>query len=243
MSRFFAPPENIKENRIFIDGDEARHILTVMRLGEGDAVVVFDGTGNQYQGFIDSVDKRKKILIVEIIKTEKPLIGNIPEVTLAQAMPKKDKMEYILEKATELGVSRIIPVITRRTIARPDTLAFSRKLSRWEKIATSAAKQCGRISIPRISDIKRFKDIIDISEKYDLSVFAVLNDKTRPMKEVLKEINPRKILVFIGPEGGFAPDEISMCADNFKFVSLGYNVLKSDTAGLFALSVINYEYS
>ncbi len=242
MSRFFVSPEKVKKDKIIVDGSEAHHILTVMRLKENDPVVVFDGTGKQYEGFISSSDRKKKTLVIEVIKTEKPLANTLPEITLAQAIPKKDKMKYILEKSTELGISAIIPIITERTIVRPEGFS-TQKIQRWKRIVTSASKQCGRVSVPEIQNPAYLKDIINNVSEYDMCIVASLHGKTVPLKNVFENTKPRRILVFIGPEGGFTPDEVKLCNDNFKFVSLGKNVLKSDTAGLFVLSAVNYEYS
>lgn len=244
VSRFYVDPENVHNNEIFIEGKEANHILAVMRLKEGDIVVVFDGTGEEYTGFIKTADKKHRSLTVEIIKTTKPATNKVPEIDVAQAIPKKDKMDYILEKATELGVSGIIPVITSRTIVRLDGPAALKKTIRWQKIAMAAAKQCGRVSAPLVKSIVSFKELLTGIDCYDLCLFATLQDPTVSIKSVLSGFRGRRILVLIGPEGGFTPEEIKQVdAINCRFISLGKNVLKSDTAGLFILSVINYEFS
>jgi 16S rRNA (uracil1498-N3)-methyltransferase len=242
MSRFFAPKENIKGNIIYIDGQEARHILNSMRLKENDKVVVFDGTGKEYTGFIKNA--RPKSLTVEIIKARSPKIETIPEITLAQAIPKKEKMDYVIEKATELGVHAIIPIITERTIVRLEKNRAANKVVRWNKIAVAAAKQCGRRDVPEIKDVRKFYNVIDDIDKFDLALMAHLSEDTTPFKEAITEFTTGKIIIFIGPEGDFTPDEILMAKNtSCKFISLGNRVLKSDTAGVFALSVLNYEFS
>ncbi len=242
MPRFFAPKENIKGNLIYIDGQEARHILNVMRLMENDKVIVFDGTGKEYTGFVKQA--RPKSLTVKIISTRAPKVDTIPEITLAQAIPKKEKMDYIVEKATELGVHSIIPLVSERTIVRFESDKAINRLARWKKIAIEAAKQCGRTDVPEIKDIQKFYNIIDDINKFDLALMGYVSEGTVSLKEAVSDFKTGKIIVFIGPEGDFTPDEILMAKDtSCKFISLGKRVLKSDTAGLFVLSVLNYEFS
>jgi len=152
-------------------------------------------------------------------------------------------MDYIVEKATELGVSRIVPLVSERTVVRPDDDSSDKKVERWHKIAVEASKQCGRTDVPSVEKIARYKEVLGDIEGYDLTLVACLTKDTIPIKEALKGFKAGKILIFIGPEGDFTLEEIGMAsAGNCKFVSLGKRVLKSDTAGLFALSVIGYEF-
>lgn len=242
MPRFFAPKENIKGNLIYIDGQEARHILNVMRLRENDKVIVFDGTGKEYTGFIKQT--KPKSLTVEIISTRAPKVDTLPEITLAQAILKKEKMDYVIEKATELGVHGIIPLVSERTIVRFENDKAIDKLTRWKKIAIEAAKQCGRCDVPEIKDVQKFYNAIDNINNFDLALMGCLSEDTIAFKEAVSDFKTGKIIVFIGPEGDFTPDEILMAKDtSCKFISLGKRILKSDTAGLFVLSVLNYEFS
>ena len=240
MSRFFVPKEFIKSKSIYITGLEAHHILDVMRLKVSDEVVVFDGTGREYTGIVISADR--KSLEVEIKSTREPSAGRGPFITLIQAITKKDKMDYIAEKATELGVSRIIPVTTERTIPEWDDAKKAGVVHRWRKISLEAAKQCGRSDIPEVSRIMPFKELTVL--EYDLKLIAVLSDKAMKLKDALKNGSVKKIAVAIGPEGDFTPEEAEdALKKGFKIVSLGPRVLKSDTAGLAVLSMINYEYA
>lgn len=242
MSRFFAPKENIKDNLIHIDGREARHIQNVMRLKESDKVVVFDGTGAEYTGFIKEV--KPKSLTVEIISTKLPAAETPPEITLAQAIPKRGKMDYIVEKATELGVRGIIPIISERTIVRVESGKEPKKIERWRKIALAASKQCGRRDVPEIKEPQKFYNAIDKINNFDLALMPCFSESVIPIKEALSDLRGGRTVVFIGPEGDFTPEEIEMARNTTcKLVSLGKKVLKSDTAGLYVLSVLNYELS
>ncbi len=244
MSRFYVPKENVRKNVIVIDGREAHHILDVMQLREKDKVVAFDGTGNEYTGFIKEIDKRGKRITVEVVRTETPAAESIPEITLAQALPKKSKMDHIVEKATELGAARVIPLITERTIVRPNAAGCKKKVERWRKIAVEASKQCGRVSVPEIEEVSLYGDVVSRMDGYDLALLACLTDKTVPIKKALAGFKSGKILVLIGPEEDFTPEEARLARrDNCRLVSLGRRVLKSDTAGLFVLSALVYEFS
>jgi len=242
LSRFFAPKENVKGNLIYIDGREARHILNVMRLGEEDKVVVFDGTGKEYTGFIKTA--KLKSLTVEIITTRSPKDESLPQITLAQAIPKKEKMDSIVEKATELGVSAIAPLISERTVVELEEGKAFGRVERWRKIARESSKQCGRTRVPEIKDIRKFSDAACDINDFDLGLMAHLSGNTRSLKDAISGFVGGKIIVFVGPEGDFTPEEIRLTEDTgCKFISLGRRVLKSDTAGFYILSVLNHEFS
>ena len=241
MSRFFVPKEAIDGKTIRLDGPEAHHVLDVMRLRTGDGVTTFDGSGREYEGIIK--EARPKSLMIEITSTrEVPAEGKVL-VTLAQAIPKKDKMDYIVEKATELGVHKIAPIETARTIVRLKGDRAKERAERWRRIAREAAKQCGRTTVPEIEDIRDYGSFLGAVKGYGLILMACLVTGTEDMGEVLKGQRAGNMLLFIGPEGDFTPDETTAArSKGARMVSLGPRVLKSDTAGLAALTMINYEY-
>lgn len=240
MSRFYVPRESVKGNIINISGREAHHILDVMRLKAPDKVVIFDGTGKEYTGFIKKV--RAGSATIEIVDTKIPHGMESAGITLVQAIPKKDKMDYIVEKSTELGVSKIMPLVTGRTIPNWDGPKRAASVERWRKIAMEASKQCGRADIPEIDDIKNFADITAEAARYDLALIAALGDNSVKLKDALKGFAGGKVIIAIGPEGDFTPDETKEAKKSgFKPVSLGSRVLKSDTAGPFVLAILNYE--
>jgi len=243
MSRFYVPKENVRGDNIIIDGAEAKHITTVMRLAMGDTVVIFDGTGKEYIGVIKNITSKG----VNVAITETRAAGgeDLVRVTLAQAIPKKEKMDYIVEKSTELGVHEILPIVTERTVVRVDEDDRKKKHERWQRLAQEAAKQCGRRDIPQIRPIMLLGDSIKMVNDFDLSLVAYLSDDTVPLRDAIKNTSPARVAVYVGPEGDFSPKEIDLFKSNTKarYVSLGKRVLKSDTAGLFLLSCINYEFS
>lgn len=248
MSRFYVPKESVKGDSIYISGKEAHHILDVMRLKVSDSIMVFDGTGKVYTGIVKEAGR--KSLSLKIIETRSVSEEKRCSVTLIQAIPKKEKMDYIAEKATELGVSSIIPVLTVRTIPEWGEAKKVSIVERWQNIAKEAAKQCGRTDIPEISPIMLFGDCFSrlgsggiAMTTWDLKLIAALSDKAIKLKDVLKSCAGGRIAIAIGPEGDFTPEEIKAAeSTGFKTVNLGSRVLKSDTAGLAVLSIINYEY-
>ncbi|MFH1190183.1 MAG: 16S rRNA (uracil(1498)-N(3))-methyltransferase [Candidatus Omnitrophota bacterium] len=242
MSRFYVPEGSVKGNLIEIGGREAHHIMDVMRLKELDKVVTFDGTGREYTGFIKEV--RRKSVVIEIVETKTPQGRPACDMTLIQALPKKDKMDYIVEKSTELGVSRMIPVVTERTVPNWDERKRELSVERWRKISMEASKQCGRADVPDISQVRDFTGICANASDYDLALIAALDESAVDLRSVLIGFGGGKIAVAIGPEGDFTPGEVAKAKESgFRVVSLGTRILKSDTAGLFTLAILNYEFS
>jgi len=252
MSRFFVPPECIKGNTALIEGEEAHHILDVMRLKGGDRVQFFDGRGRLYQGKIFATGTRKLKLKIECVYKDL-LLSNL-EITLIQALPKKNKMDYIVEKSTELGVDIICPVQTARTIVKLDKARQLSRKNRWQRLTREAAKQCGRRRIPQVKDIAPWSEVLFSLNTFDWKLIACLSGKTLNLRDVLRApLEPRRrvslgrgksrrIAFLIGPEGDFTPDEVRQAEDaGCIAVSLGTNVLKSDTAAIATLAMINYE--
>lgn len=243
MSRFYVPKEAVKGEIILITGPEAHHIIDVMRLKRLDKVVAFDGTGAEYTGFIKDV--KKKAVVMKVVETRLPPRVSKSKITLIQSIPKKDKMDYVVEKATELGAYSIMPIVTARTIVRWSREKKALAVDRWKRIAREASKQCGRPDITDIQEIKDYGDVIKTLTEYDLVLIATLaGADTIRMKDAIKDFKGGKIAVLIGPEGDFTPDEVARARKAFfKPVTLGSRVLKSDTAALAALAVLNYEFA
>jgi 16S rRNA (uracil1498-N3)-methyltransferase len=242
MSRFYVPPASIDGKIITVTGDEAHHIRDVMRLKVSDRVVAFDGTGHEYVGVLKELGP--KSVVVEIIQTRVPSGAQNFTITLIQAIPKKEKMDYIVEKATELGVFRIVPVMTERTIVDWDQKKKDSSADRWRRISLAASKQCGRLDIPSIESVRNFKETLKDKAEYNLALIAALSEDAIPLKKILSGFKSGNIVVAIGPEGDFTPDEIKMAEGaGYKLVGLGRRVLKSDTAGLAALAIIDHELS
>lgn len=236
MSRFYCLPQEVKNNQIVIEREsEVRHITTVLRHKKGDKVVVFDGSGQEYHGFILSLSKQK--LVIQIESTIKPQEVKA-HITLACALPKKSKFDFIIQKATELGVDEVIPIITERTIVKKKNQA--NKLNRWQKIVNEAAKQCGRVKLPKVNEICDFEQVLGRIKEFDLALIPHLAHERRNLQD-LDFSNAKSAIVFIGPEGDFSDKEIEMALNKGCIaVTLGPNVLKVDTAAIFSVGILSY---
>lgn len=240
MSRFYVPEEAVKGDQISISGKEAHHILDVMRLNVSDEVVVFDGKGKEYVGKVMEIGR--KSLTLKIVEYRNVSQEKKYSITLIQAITKKNKMDYIVEKATELGVDTIMPVITARTIPDWDEAKRADVVLRWQKIAKEASKQCGRITLPQIKPLSGLGEAVKNSNVYGTKLMAALAGEPIKLKDTLKDCPEGRIVIAIGPEGDFTTEEIGIAAKfGFKTVDLGPRVLKTDTAALAVLAIIDYE--
>lgn len=236
MKRFFINRQDIQDNKIVISGKEAHHIKDVTRLNINDRFLGIDGTGKLYTLRIANISD---VIEAEIEKISEKIM-NMPRILLACALPKKGQMDYIVEKATELGVSEIIPVITRRTIVKVDKKNNDNKLNRWKSIAVEASKQSGRDKVTDIHNIMDFKDAVLFIGKlgYHKRIIPCLSEGTKNLAELYIGYK-RDIVVLIGPEGDFTREEIAFASNaGFIPVSLGPLVLKVETACLYCLSLI-----
>lgn len=241
MSRFYVEPGSVRGDSIVVTGDEAHHIIDVMRLKVGDDVVAFDGLGREYSAIIEVIGKKDLTLRIKA-RHEGKAMGGL-SITLIQAIPKSDRMDYIVEKSTELGTRVIAPVFTDRTIAKWDSKKTAARLDRWKNIAMAASKQCGRSDIPDVREASIFDSALAIAADTDIKLIAALSDRAKPLKEVLAGRRAKSAAIAIGPEGDFTAREVRTAEDaGFIPVSLGQLVLRSDTAGLAVISILNYEY-
>ena len=241
--RFYVPPDAIfpDKNLILIkDKAEAHHIRDVMRLKKGDIVDIFDGQGREFSCYIEEINKNEVIIKIKEESVSKH--DRLFSITLYQAIPKKTKMDFIVEKTVELGVARIVPIVTDRTV--PEIKDFTKKVERWRRIGMASSKQCGRRILPVISDVTDFNSALIDSKQKDFTVFASLDKESKPLKNISRGLTPAHIAVFVGPEGDFSPREIALAKENgSSMCSLGSLVLKSETAAIYILSCLMYEYS
>ena len=262
MHRFFTNGINEYEKTISITGEDVNHIKNVLRLSEGDEITISDGRGRDYISCISSINENEVLAdIVDICDTAAELPADI---TLFQGMPKGDKMELIIQKAVELGVHDIVPVMMDRTVVKLDDKKKDKKISRYQLIAESAAKQSGRGMIPEVKPFMGYKEAIDFVSASDYDVLLVPYEDARGMQyshEVINDVGhtvfdskpavendshlsndkKKKIAIFIGPEGGFASSEIEMAKSaDAKVFSLGHRILRTETAGLTILSILMF---
>lgn len=238
MARFLLPPSDWQTSPS-LTGDEARHISQVLRMKAGERVVVFDGKGNRAAATILSVSRdRIGLELGETLPSAQP----VPMITLAQAIPKGKNMDFIVQKAVELGTSAIQPLVTRHTIVQPgDT-----KADKWRRVALEACKQCGQDTLPEISDPLPFdRWIASQAGTPGLKIIASLAEGARPLREILKSRpGTTEATVLIGPEGDFSPEETaSALAAGFLPATLGDIVLRVETATFFCLSALRFEFS
>ena len=229
MHRFFVPEENRTENEIVIHGDDVNHIRNVLRMTKGEKVMVSCGKGVDYECEILAVSDSEISLL---IRDEKPAVSELPvKITLFQALPKKDKMELVIQKAVELGAASIVPVKTKRCVVKLDAKKEEKKVTRWRTIAESAAKQSGRGVLPEVTAVKSFSEALSMANEMDY-VMIPYELCVRPGQSVG---------IFIGPEGGFERGEVDAAvAQGIKPISLGKRILRTETAGLAALSILMF---
>lgn len=245
MSRFFVPPENIGDKTIEItDRGDLRHMKKVLRLRAGDEVDVSDTERFEYRATIDSLDDDVAVLTI----VDKQAFAREPEteVTLFQGIPKQGKMESIIQKCVELGIREIVPVFTERTVVVDKGNNMSKKIDRWNKVSAEAVKQCRRGLIPHVRDAVRMHEIMDELSEYDLVLIPYEDEEKTTIKQVLRGwsngSHGSRIAVIIGPEGGFAEDEVeAVVRTGGKAVTLGRTTLRTETAGPATLAMIMYE--
>ncbi|HHX36680.1 MAG TPA: 16S rRNA (uracil(1498)-N(3))-methyltransferase [Clostridiaceae bacterium] len=247
MPRFFiesvVPPSAIT---LTLDGDDTHHICQVLRLKVGDEIDVSDDHHTLHRCRIERLPDRGERLFVRILD-RRPSDGEPPyRITLYQGLPKGDKMSTIIRMAVELGVTRVVPVIARRSVAKPDEKKMANRLQRWRRVAEAAAKQCGRGRIPDIQDFRTVREAIDeLTDQVDGLIFVPYEgEDSVSLKALLQgEDLPRHIAFFIGPEGGFAGSEIAdLQAAGWRTVTLGPRILRTETAAANVLSMLSYHF-
>ena len=243
MSVFFIPTDNISENEITITGSDVNHIKNVLRMRVGDLIACNDTAGNVYNCRIEEFKADEIVLQIferTEAKSELPL-----KISLFQGLPKADKMELIIQKAVETGVYGIYPVINERSVVKLDSKKAAQKTERWQKIAESAAKQSGRAIIPVVHEPVVYKRAIELAKTENKEIlFPYENAEGMAYsKKVIEEtVKKEACAVFIGPEGGFSEAEVGLAKDSgAKIISLGHRILRTETAGLFVMSVLSFE--
>ena len=237
MSKFFIPRENISSGKLIIDGEDVKHITKVLRMGTGDMIICCDGMGNDYTAKISAVSSQ---IECEIISTKKAETEANIRVILIQGIPKSAKMDYIIQKTTELGICEIYPCDMNRCVSKPEG---GKKTERWQKIAREAAKQSGRGVVPKVHNTINLDGAMEILKSADLSFIpyeCAENNYLRPLLQSAK--SPETIAFMIGPEGGFDKDEIDkLTTEGIPAVSLGKRILRTETAGEAVLAMVMYE--
>lgn len=244
LHRFFVNEEDIKNDYVKISGKDYKHISKSLRLEKGDKIIACTGDG--YDLTVELEDFTSDQVRAKIIKKEKSKSETFHEITIAQAIPKKRNMELVIQKTTEIGVKKIIPLNTKRTIVKLKGKKKKKRISRWQRIAEEAAKQSQRGVIPEVEDLFTIKELKKIKEEYDLILVLWASEKDKYLSELISNLDTnekKKILLIVGPEGGFNEKEIDFLKNKLKSnsVSLGPRILRTETAPIVGISIILYE--
>jgi len=245
MHRFYLPPALCRPPLLKLTGGEAHHARDVLRLGGREEVRVLDGAGRQFVCEVQASDRREVILLVK-----QTLVAEPPRarVTLAQAIPKGKILESIIQKATELGVARIVPVLSERVATRLDEAAAADKAEKWQQVAVEAIKQCGQPWLPEVEKPATLPAWLARGEKFELALVGSLQGDGQHPRKYFQEFAeqhqrmPNAVAGWIGPEGDFTAEELDLIrASGARPVDLGPLVLRSETAALYLVAVVRHE--
>ena len=241
MHRFFVEPSQIGEKEIVITGPDVNHIRNVLRMRAGEELLAADGQGSEYRCILRELQDSE--IRAEICRKLSGSAELPSRITLFQGLPKSDKMDLIIQKCVELGVFRIVPVTTKRTVVKLDAKKEESRRKRWTAVSESAAKQSGRGIIPEISGVQSFREAVE--EAGELDVCLIPYEKAENMartREILSGIPAgASIGVFIGPEGGFEEEEVREAMEaGARPITLGRRSLRTDTAGMAVLAMLGY---
>lgn len=243
MRRFYAPPENFRGDKITLDSEQTKHLRDVLRLRPGENINIFDGEGKEFSCVIEEIGKRETALKI-VAETNPRAPESSLDLTLAVALLKGEKFDLVLQKAVELGVTRLVPLQTRRADVRlKDAREIEKKLERWRKIVSEAAKQCGRAKLMQIENPQSFEKFIEKSSSPNS------NNETRVLfsergGETFSEIKAgEKFVAVIGSEGGWEDSEIEFArANNFQIVTLGGRILRAETAAISLAAILQNRF-
>ena len=246
MHRFYIPPAAWNPDALALDEAESHHALNVLRLQEGEKIVVFNGHGTEATAQIAPGSTKRAVRLQMLHKAKTPPLPC--RITLAQAVPKGKNMDLIVQKATELGAAEIAPLLSERTVARmEDTDDAAAKQAKWQATVIEAAKQCGQNWLPTVALPRSPKDFFGSMARgaYELMLIASLQSDSRHLRSLLEESaggKPTSALILVGPEGDFTPAEISQAKSaGCRPITLGPIVLRTETAAIYCLSVLSYE--
>lgn len=245
MHRFFIDKKDLDDKKVTISGKDFNHITKSLRLEIGDRIIASIGDGDDL--IVELKEFFSDKLTAQMIERKKSYNEPSFAVTVAQAIPKKRNMELVVQKTTEIGVKKIIPLTTKRTVVKLKGKKRKKRIDRWQRIAEEAAKQSQRGIIPEVTDLFTLKSLEDIRGDYDLIITLWASEEDKSLSSLLTKLkkanNLNKILLIIGPEGGFSPDEINLIDNKLggSTVTLGPRILRTETAGLVGLTAILYE--
>ena len=236
--RFYIPPASWNPAALELAEYEARHCTQVMRHQVGDEIVVFNGAGGLAHARITTVQKHRVTLAaLQVLSTPAPTC----HITLAAALIKAERWEWLVEKATELGAAEIQPLVTERCVVRLSAEDAARKHEKWQRLMIETCKQCGQVWAPTLRAPRKLDALLADSPSYDLALIASLDPAARSIPQIIaaQASAPARVLVLIGPEGDFSPAEYALAAQSRLLpVTLGTRVLRAETAALSSLSIL-----
>ena len=244
MRRFFVAPEAVQDDIVQFDAELARHMGKVLRLTAGEQVTVSTGGSTAY--LVELTEFQKDAVTGRILERMDNLQETAIEVVLYQGMPKGDKLELIIQKCTELGVSAVVPVETSRSVVHLDSGKAAKKLERWQKIAQEASQQSKRVQVPTVGPYYNWKQFLQhLSEQNGLNIVFWEDEQTQSLKALLRSQaeKPQRINLVVGPEGGLSEEEVEQLrALGAVSASLGKRILRTETAGMAGISMVMYEF-
>ena len=241
MHRFFVEQSQIGQDSIVITGQDAHHIKNVLRMRQGEEILISDGEKMEYNCTVAELNEEE--VVVNILSSGESGIELPSRIYLFQCLSKSDKMELIIQKAVELGVHEIVPVASSRCVVKLDAKKEAGKIKRWQGIAESAAKQSKRMLIPQVHSVMRFADALKYAEEMDVKLIPYeLATGMAGTRELIQSIQPgQSVAVFIGPEGGFDESEVLQAKEAGVLpITLGKRILRTETAGFTVLSILMY---
>lgn len=241
MRYFFIKQSDLAGSKAVVKGSDAHHIKNVLRLKPGDKIGLFDGTGLNYETRI--VTLLPKSIEVSVIRRFSSTAESSVQITVAQALLKDRKMDLLVRQLTELGITRWIPFIAKRSVPRPDKKRLFTRTERWNKIAKEALKQCKRCCSPEIGETVSFEEVLSLGKDSDLKI-VFWEEESKPVNKELAVSNlkpPEKIFILLGPEGGFTLKEVEKAKESgFITAALGPRILRAETATIAACTLLQY---
>ncbi|ARF67174.1 16S rRNA (uracil(1498)-N(3))-methyltransferase [Paenibacillus larvae subsp. pulvifaciens] len=248
MQRYFIPKEQFGSTSVRIEGDDAHHLVRVMRAQAGNKIIVSDGLSREALAQITEVDKA---VVTAAIIEERPMTAEPRiQVWVAQSLPKADKMETVIQKGTEIGAARFLPFVSERTVVQYDAKKETKRTQRWQKIAKEAAEQAHRNRIPVVEGVHSWKQILEQTARMDAAWICYEKEDSLQIRDALFQADalkrnddkPVRIMLIVGPEGGFTEKEIEQAEESgCRSIGLGTRILRTETAAMVGLTCILYE--
>lgn len=238
MPRFFVTPAELQESFLVLTEENAAH-ARVLRLKAGDSLTLCDGQGREARATVSDVSPGA---VGVVLHGTGPAAGEAAvEVTVYMAFPKADKLEHVIQKATELGAAKIVAFPSARCVSRPDTRSLEKKVVRWQRIAAAASEQSGRGRIPEVTVLDSYVQALRGAAEADRAILFYENEQRRTLRQVLEEKAFRSVSLMTGPEGGLEPEEVDAAREaGLEICTLGSRILRCETAPLCALSAVMY---